>query len=158
MRLGQAPADRVGIVRPDPAETSTAVVLDPATWCSPMHDIRAVRANPAAFDAALARRRLPPPSPEILGLDTERRAALTSLQEKQARRNALSREIGQQKRAGGDTAADEVVEEDGGAVGGDLYDVFGGVGVGGGEVGDDGFVKRFSCVVKYFGEAGLRRG
>jgi len=70
-----------------------------------MHDIRAIRADPAGFDAALARRVLPPASPEILALDTERRAALTSLQEQQARRNALSREIGQQKRAGGDTAA-----------------------------------------------------
>jgi seryl-tRNA synthetase len=70
-----------------------------------MHDIRAIRADPAAFDAALARRLLPPASPEILALDTERRAALTSLQEQQARRNVLSREIGQQKRAGGDTAA-----------------------------------------------------
>ena len=70
-----------------------------------MHDIRAIRANPAAFDAAMARRGLPSASPEILALDTERRAALTALQDKQARRNALSREIGQQKRAGADTAA-----------------------------------------------------
>ncbi len=70
-----------------------------------MHDIRAIRADPAGFDAALARRLLPPASPEILTLDTERRAALTALQDKQARRNALSREIGQQKRTGADTAA-----------------------------------------------------
>jgi seryl-tRNA synthetase len=70
-----------------------------------MHDIRAIRAEPAAFDAAMARRLLPPASPEILALDTERRSALTTLQEKQARRNARSREIGQQKRAGGDTVA-----------------------------------------------------
>jgi seryl-tRNA synthetase len=70
-----------------------------------MHDIRAIRADPAGFDAALARRLLPPASPEILTLDTERRAALTALQEKQARRNALSREVGQQKRTGADTAA-----------------------------------------------------
>ena len=60
--------------------------------------------------------------------------------------------------APGDALADEVVEEDGGAMGGDLNDVFGGVGVWGGEVGDDGFVECFSCVVKDFGEAGLRRG
>ena len=70
-----------------------------------MHDIRAIRADPAAFDAAMARRGLPPASPEILAQDTERRAALTALQEKQARRNALSREIGQGKRTGADTAA-----------------------------------------------------
>ena len=70
-----------------------------------MHDIRAIRADPAAFDTAMARRGLPPASPEILALDTERRAVLTALQDKQARRNALSKEVGQQKRAGADTAA-----------------------------------------------------
>ncbi len=69
-----------------------------------MHDIRAIRADPAAFDAALARRFLPAASPEILTLDTERRATLTALQERQARRNAISKEVGQQKRAGADTA------------------------------------------------------
>src|SRR5580658_3601039 len=70
-----------------------------------MHDIRAIRANAAAFDAALARRGLSSASAEILARDTERRAAQTALQEKQARRNALSREIGQGKRTGADTAA-----------------------------------------------------
>ena len=70
-----------------------------------MHDIRAIRANAAAFDAALARRGLSPVSGEILARDGERRAAQTALQEKQARRNALSKEIGQGKRAGTDTVA-----------------------------------------------------
>jgi seryl-tRNA synthetase len=70
-----------------------------------MHDIKAIRADPQAFDAAMARRRLPPQSPEILDLDTARRAAMTAQQEKQRRRNALSKEIGQAKRAGADTAA-----------------------------------------------------
>ena len=70
-----------------------------------MHDIRAVRTDAAAFDAALARRGLPPMSSGILARDTERRAAQTALQEKQARRNALAREIGQGKRNGTDTAA-----------------------------------------------------
>jgi hypothetical protein len=54
--------------------------------------------------------------------------------------------------------AEEVIEEDGGAVGGDFYYVFGGVGVGFFEEGDYGFVERFSCVVKDFGEACLRGG
>ena len=36
----------------------------------PMHDIRAIRADPAGFDAALARRGLAPVSPEILAQDT----------------------------------------------------------------------------------------
>jgi seryl-tRNA synthetase len=70
-----------------------------------MHDIRAVRADPAAFDAALARRNLPPVSAELLSLDTARRAAQTTAQEAQARRNTLAREIGQGKRSGADTSA-----------------------------------------------------
>jgi seryl-tRNA synthetase len=70
-----------------------------------MHDIRAIRADPTGFDAALARRGLAPGSSDILAKDAERRAVLTALQEKQARRNALSREVGQGKRTGADTAA-----------------------------------------------------
>jgi seryl-tRNA synthetase len=70
-----------------------------------MHDIRAIRADPAGFDAALARRGLAPVSPEVLAKDAERRAVLTALQEKQARRNALAREVGHGKRTGADTSA-----------------------------------------------------
>jgi seryl-tRNA synthetase len=70
-----------------------------------MHDIRAIRADPAAFDAALARRFLPPASAEVLAEDARRRAAQTALEARQARRNALAREIGQAKRRGDDTAA-----------------------------------------------------
>ena len=70
-----------------------------------MHDIRAVRADPAAFDAALARRGLAPVSAELLTLDSARRAAQTTAQEAQARRNALAKEIGQGKRSGADTSA-----------------------------------------------------
>jgi seryl-tRNA synthetase len=44
-------------------------------------------------------------SPDILARDADRRAAQTALQEKQAHRNALAREIGQGKRSGADTAA-----------------------------------------------------
>lgn len=69
-----------------------------------MHDVRAVRADPAAFDAAMARRRLPPVAGQILELDTARRAAQQALQDKQARRNALAKEIGQGKRTGADTS------------------------------------------------------
>ena len=56
---------------------------------------------------------------------------------------------------------EKVIEQDGGAVGGDLYDVFGGVGVGGLEPGDYGFVQSlagvFACFIKDFGETGLGR-
>ena len=70
-----------------------------------MHDMRAIRAEPAAFDAAMARRGLPPVGAELLRLDEERRAALTALQDKQARRNALAKQVGQGRRTGADTAA-----------------------------------------------------
>jgi len=70
-----------------------------------MHDIRALRSDPAGFDADLARRGGAPVSADILVCDEERRAALGALQEKQARRKGLAREIGQGKRQGGDTTA-----------------------------------------------------
>ncbi len=70
-----------------------------------MHDLRALRADPDGFDAALARRGLPAAAAALLGRDERRRAALTALQALQARRNALSREVGQARRAGDGTAA-----------------------------------------------------
>jgi seryl-tRNA synthetase len=70
-----------------------------------MHDIRAIRADPAAFDAALARRGLRPVTPDLMANDAERREALTSLQELQARRNALSKEVAAGRRHGRDTLA-----------------------------------------------------
>ena len=70
-----------------------------------MHDIRAIRTDPAGFDAALARRGLPAASAAILALDTGRRAALAAQQDNQARRNQLAKEVGQGKRQGIDTAA-----------------------------------------------------
>ncbi len=69
-----------------------------------MHDLRAIRHDPAAFDRDLARRRLPGRADAILELDTERRAALTALQDSQAQRNALAKQVGQGKRSGADTA------------------------------------------------------
>ncbi|MDG6094908.1 serine--tRNA ligase [Acetobacter sp. AN02] len=70
-----------------------------------MHDLRALRADPEAFDAALIRRGAEPVAATVLRLDEERREALTRLQEKQARRNALSKEIGTIRKAGGDSSA-----------------------------------------------------
>lgn len=69
-----------------------------------MHDIRALRADPAAFDADLARRGVEPVSAKLLAWDEERRQAQTVLQEKQGRRKALAREIGTLKRNGGDSS------------------------------------------------------
>jgi len=75
-----------------------------------MHDIKAIRQDPAAFDKAMARRKLPPQSPAILKLDEERRAVQTELQTLQNTRNEKSKEIGQIKSKGGDASAlmDEV--------------------------------------------------
>ncbi|ACI98457.1 serine--tRNA ligase [Rhodospirillum centenum] len=67
-----------------------------------MHDLRAIRDNPEAFDTGLARRGLPPASAAILDLDQRRRAAQTSFQECQARRNEASRLIGAYKKDGKD--------------------------------------------------------
>ena len=74
-----------------------------------MHDIRFIRDNPQAFDAALKRRGLPGVSAEILELDGKRRAAQTAAQERLARRNQASKEIGQRK-AKKEDAADLMAE------------------------------------------------
>jgi seryl-tRNA synthetase len=68
-----------------------------------MHDIRAIRENPAAFDAALARRGLAPMSPEILALDNDRRAKILAAETATAAQNAASKEVGAAK-ARGDNA------------------------------------------------------
>ncbi|NEY89264.1 serine--tRNA ligase [Tabrizicola oligotrophica] len=68
-----------------------------------MHDIRAIRENPAAFDAALARRGLAALSPEILALDNDRRAKILAAETAAAAQNAASKEVGAAK-ARGDNA------------------------------------------------------
>jgi len=70
-----------------------------------MFDLKWIRDNPAAFDRGRQRRGLPSLAEEILALDTRRRAAQTRFQESQARRNELSRQIGQIKGKGGDASA-----------------------------------------------------
>ncbi len=70
-----------------------------------MHDIRTLRDDATLFDAAMARRGLPPAAAAILAQDSERRAAQTALQEIQSFRNALSKRIGEARRKGEDSAA-----------------------------------------------------
>jgi seryl-tRNA synthetase len=69
-----------------------------------MFDIKWIRDNPEAFDQGRARRGLPALSSEIIALDAKRRAAQTAWQEMQARRNDLSKQIGQLKSKGQDAA------------------------------------------------------
>ena len=70
-----------------------------------MHDLKAIRDNPEAFDAGLKRRGMAPISAKILDLDRERRRLLQAAEELQARRNSLSREIGRLKATGEEAAA-----------------------------------------------------
>ena len=71
-----------------------------------MHDIRLIRDDPAAFDAALARRGVAASADELLALDARRRAVTTQMQEAQARRNEASKAIGAAKaKKDEDTAA-----------------------------------------------------
>ncbi|EKN00759.1 MULTISPECIES: serine--tRNA ligase [unclassified Acidocella] len=69
-----------------------------------MHDIKLIREDAEGFDAGLARRGIAPLSREILELDEQRRAALARQQELQAERNAVSKKIGEAKRAKADSA------------------------------------------------------
>ena len=62
-----------------------------------MHDIKAIRDNPQAYDAAWAKRGLAGQSDAILAIDQRLRAAQTAGQEAQAQRNEASKLIGQAK-------------------------------------------------------------
>ena len=74
-----------------------------------MHDIRFIRENPDAFDAALGRRGIDPLAATILDIDTRRRAVQGQLQDLQSRRNVASKEIGARKGRGED--ADDLIQE-----------------------------------------------
>jgi len=76
-----------------------------------MHDIKWIRDNPAAFDAALARRGLSGESKSLIELDERRRAAILKAEQAQARRNAASREIGAAKKNKDEAAASALMAE-----------------------------------------------
>ena len=76
-----------------------------------MHDIKAIRDNPQAFDAALKRRGLSPLSASLLAIDEKRRAAILAAEQAQARRNAASKEIGDAKKARDEARAKALMDE-----------------------------------------------
>lgn len=76
-----------------------------------MHDIRLIREDPAAFDAALARRGLVPLAAELVALDERRRMLLTEAQAGQARRNEASKAIGVAKAARDEVTAATLMAE-----------------------------------------------
>ncbi len=65
-----------------------------------MHDIRAIRENPATFDAALARRGDAPVSSSLLDIDEKRRACILTAETAQAEQNKASKEVGAAKGRG----------------------------------------------------------
>jgi seryl-tRNA synthetase len=62
-----------------------------------MHDIRAIRETPDAYDAGWAARGLSAQTPALLALDADLRSAQTALQAAQSRRNDASKLIGMAK-------------------------------------------------------------
>ena len=76
-----------------------------------MHDIKWIRDNAGAFDAALKRRGLAPMSPKLLAIDEARRAAIIKSEQALARRNAASKEIGEAKKARDEARAAKLMAE-----------------------------------------------
>jgi seryl-tRNA synthetase len=72
-------------------------------------DLKWLREEPDALDRALARRGLPPVAAPLRERDAAIRVLQTDLQERQARRNAMSKDIGRVRAQGGD--ADALIEE-----------------------------------------------
>jgi len=75
-----------------------------------VHDIRAIRADPAGFDAAMMRRGIAEASAPLLAIDAELRATTAELQFLQKQRNEVSKQIGALKRTGAST---EMLERQG---------------------------------------------
>ena len=65
-----------------------------------MHDIRAIRENPEAFDAAMARRGLSGVASEVLALDEARRAAILAAETAQSDQKKAAKEVGAAKAKG----------------------------------------------------------
>jgi seryl-tRNA synthetase len=77
-----------------------------------MLDINWIKANPEAFDRALSgRKNVPFHSAELLALDEQRRTVIASVEDAQARRNALSKQIGQAKAQKDEAKAQALLDE-----------------------------------------------
>ena len=76
-----------------------------------MHDIKWIRDNPEAFDAALMRRGLKGEAKRLIALDEQRREAIQKAEAALARRNAASREIGAAKKSNEEETAQKLLAE-----------------------------------------------
>jgi len=76
-----------------------------------MLDIKEIRENPEVLDEALRARNTAPRAAFLLELDEKRRGHIAELQDMQARRNRVSKEIGQAMSAGDAARADVLKQE-----------------------------------------------
>ncbi|UKV16505.1 serine--tRNA ligase [Thalassospiraceae bacterium SW-3-3] len=74
-----------------------------------MHDIKWIRDNPDAFDAAMTARKVEMTAQRLIDIDAERRRLMTEHQEMLARRKSISGEIGKLRQSG-DNADDLMAE------------------------------------------------
>ncbi|MGR3444862.1 MAG: serine--tRNA ligase [Thalassococcus profundi] len=73
-----------------------------------MHDLRALRDDPAAFDAALTRRGGEPVSAQVLKLDEDRRAAIHAAETAQADQKRAAKDVGAAKASGDEAEFDRL--------------------------------------------------
>jgi seryl-tRNA synthetase len=73
-----------------------------------MHDIKAIRENPEAFDAAMRRRGLTGTAAEVLAIDESRRAKITAAERLLAERNAATKDVGAAKARGDEAEFDRL--------------------------------------------------
>ena len=74
-----------------------------------MFDIKWIRANAEAFDAAVSRRKgISVRASDLLAIDDRRRDIITRLNDAQEKRNALSKQIGQAKAQKDEAKAQEL--------------------------------------------------
>ena len=76
-----------------------------------MFDLKWIRDNQEAFDAAMAKRGLEPKAEAVLALDEDRRKNVSQLQEFQTQRNTASKGIGKAKGAGDEETAQKLMNE-----------------------------------------------
>src|SRR3984893_12125213 len=76
-----------------------------------MFDPKWIREHPDLLDRGLERRGLTPASKQLIGLDEKRREAIAKAQGLQERRNVLSKEIGEAKKAKDDARGQKLMAE-----------------------------------------------
>jgi seryl-tRNA synthetase len=76
-----------------------------------MFDPKWIREHPDLLDRGLARRGLAPASKRLIGLDEKRREAIAKAQALQERRNAVSKEVGEAKKAKDEARAQKLMAE-----------------------------------------------